>query len=90
MRGAAIRIARIFPVAEIFQMPAMALALCLLCPACGTKGNGSAALLTEITAETGLPTKPGHWPTGLYQIPEISVGGIGLFDTNGDDRPDLY
>ena len=70
-------------------MPTALLVLCLLCSACGTKRNDSAALLTEITAETGLPSRPDHWPAGLYQIPEISVGGIGLFDTNGDDRPDL-
>ena len=76
--------------ARVSSASAMALLLCLACPACGTKGGGSPALLTEITAETGLPSRPGYWPAGLYQIPEISVGGIGLFDTNGDGRPELY
>ena len=90
MRGPSAEIAGSFPQAGAFQMPTALLVLCLLCSACGTKRNDSAALLTEITAETGLPSRPDHWPAGLYQIPEISVGGIGLFDTNGDDRPDLY
>ena len=90
MHRAATSLAGIFPAREATRIPAILLALCLFCPACGTTGGGSAALLTVITVEAGLASRPGHWPPGLYQIPEISVGGIGLFDTNGDDRPELY
>ena len=77
-------------VAGACRIRALPLLLCLLCCACGGGGKQSDALLTEITSETGLPCEPRHWPDGLYQIPEISVGGIGLFDTDGDGKPDLY
>lgn len=78
-------------------MPAFPLVLiyallpCLL--ACGCGGNDappSPVLLSEITAEVGLVEKQRPWPRGTYQIPEISVGGLGLFDSDGDGTPEIY
>ena len=78
-------------------MPAFPLVLiyallpCLL--ACGCGGNDappSPVLLSEITAEAGLVEKQRPWPRGTYQIPEISVGGLGLFDSDGDGTPEIY
>ena len=64
---------------------------CLL--ACGCGGNNaspSPALLSEITAEAGLVENERPWPRGTYQVPEISVGGLGLFDSDGDGTPEIY
>ena len=53
-------------------------------------GTPSSALLREVTSEVGLGEEQQPWPDGLYQIPEISVGGIGLFDSDGDSSPEIY
>ena len=53
-------------------------------------GTPSSALLREVTSEVGLGAEQQPWPGGLYQIPEISVGGIGLFDSDGDSSPEIY
>ena len=53
-------------------------------------GTPSSALLREVTSEVGLGEEQQPWPGGLYQIPEISVGGIGLFDSDGDSSPEIY
>ncbi len=65
---------------------------CLLSAGCSGKdaGSGPPPLLSEITASSGLPAGDKDWPDGHYRIPEISVGGIGLFDFDGDGSPDLY
>ncbi|HBO52626.1 MAG TPA: hypothetical protein DD471_11635, partial [Planctomycetes bacterium] len=75
-----------FPLAPIY-----ALLPCLLACGCGSNdAPPSPVLLSEITAEVGLVEKQRPWPRGTYQIPEISVGGLGLFDSDGDGTPEIY
>jgi hypothetical protein len=46
-------------------------------------------LLTEVTEQLGFqrPTEP--WPDGTYMTPEITPGGIALFDYDNDGRLDI-
>jgi hypothetical protein len=46
-------------------------------------------LLTEVTEQLGFkrPTEP--WPDGTYMTPEITPGGIALFDYDNDNRLDI-
>jgi enediyne biosynthesis protein E4 len=46
-------------------------------------------LLTEVTEQVGFqrPTEP--WPDGTYMTPEITPGGIALFDYDNDNRLDI-
>jgi hypothetical protein len=48
-----------------------------------------APLLTEVTEQLGLkqPTEP--YPDGTFQTPEITPGGIALFDYDNDGRLDI-
>jgi hypothetical protein len=56
-------------------------------PAAAT--GADAPLLTEVTEPLGLkqPTEP--WPDGTFQTPEITPGGIALFDYDNDGRLDI-
>ena len=71
------------------------LAACVVAAAltgCGKgrqEGRGR-PLLVDVTAAVGLDAAPVAWPAGRYQIPEISAGGIALFDYDGDGDPDIY
>lgn len=49
-----------------------------------------AALFTDVTRELGfdLPGKP--WPDGQFMTPEITPGGVAVFDYNNDGRLDIY
>ena len=49
----------------------------------------SAGLFTEITAAVGLNDKPSAWPNGFYAVPELTPGGVAIFDFDNDGRLDI-
>ena len=55
----------------------------------GAADSANAPLLTEVTEQLGLkqPTEP--YPDGTFQTPEITPGGIALFDYDNDGRLDI-
>ena len=48
-----------------------------------------APLFTEITAEAGLGSPPGHPPDGRFFVPEVMGPGVALFDADGDGDLDI-
>jgi len=44
----------------------------------------------EVSHELGIPVSKAHWPDGKYFTPEITPGGVALFDYNNDGRLDIY
>src|SRR5689334_15954069 len=40
----------------------------------------SAGMFTEITGAVGLDDKPQPWTNGFYVVPELTPGGVALFD----------
>ena len=65
---------------------------CFLLAGCSEENNSGkpGPLLSEITDSAGLGSTKTDWPAGLYRIPEISAGGVGIFDIDGDGMPELY
>jgi hypothetical protein len=49
----------------------------------------SAGFFTEITKAVGLEDKPPAWPDGFFVIPELTPGGVALFDFDNDGRLDI-
>src|SRR5438552_9121554 len=49
----------------------------------------SKGFFTEITGAVGLEEKPTSWPDGQYVLPELTSGGVALFDFDGDGRLDI-
>ena len=47
------------------------------------------ALFTEITGAVGFNEKPERYPDGTYMTPEITPGGVALFDYDNDGRLDI-
>jgi enediyne biosynthesis protein E4 len=54
------------------------------------KSGDSGALLVDVTERLGLPGRRSTWPAGRYMTPEITPGGIALFDYDGDGDLDIY
>src|SRR6266850_4351496 len=50
---------------------------------------GLGGLFTEITGAVGLEDKPAVWPNGMYVVPELTPGGVALFDFDNDGRLDI-
>jgi hypothetical protein len=50
----------------------------------------SGSLLVEITDQVGLPVEEATWPDGDYHTPEITPGGLALFDFDLDGDLDIY
>ncbi len=44
----------------------------------------------DATAAIEPPLSVAEWPPGRYRIPEISMGGVALFDHDGDGDLDIY
>lgn len=62
----------------------------LLSQACGPAAPPAVeALFTDVTAELALPSADRAWPDGTYFLPEITQGGVGLFDCDGNGTLDL-
>lgn len=72
------------------RIRALALGALLLLHGCGSgrPAEGEAAF-ADITADLGLPGADRAWPDGTYFLPEITQGGVGLFDCDGDGVLDL-
>jgi hypothetical protein len=49
----------------------------------------NAALLTDVTDQLGFKPPAEPWPDGTYMTPEITPGGIALFDYDQDGRLDI-
>lgn len=47
-------------------------------------------IFEEVTAARGLPTKAADWPDGTYATPEVTPGGVALFDYDNDGRLDIF
>ena len=43
----------------------------------------------EVTTARGLPPPTKDWPDGSYATPEVTPGGVALFDYDGDGRLDI-
>lgn len=71
------------PVAPIAQQPAA--------PTAPPLADGTRPLFAEVTKEWGLGTgdDPARYPDGTYMTPEITPGGVAVFDYDGDGRLDI-
>ncbi len=72
------------------ESPAIAEAAASVAPVdSSSNATVSGALLTDVTEQLGfaLPSQP--WPDGTYMTPEITPGGIALFDYDQDGRLDI-
>src|SRR5204863_6019123 len=47
------------------------------------------AFFEDVTAAKGLPAKPAQWPDGTFATPEVTAGGVALFDYDNDGRLDI-
>jgi hypothetical protein len=54
------------------------------------KASKAGALFVEVTEELGFSSPRSTWPNGTYMTPEITPGGIALFDYDGDSDLDIY
>src|SRR5688500_15103057 len=46
-------------------------------------------LFREVTAELGFVENPGPYPDGTFMAPEITPGGVAVFDFDDDGRLDI-
>jgi len=70
---------------------AAALLLIAVLGAAPPKPAGAAghSLFTEVTPVVGLDPSPGPPPQGLFAMPEMTAGGVALFDYDGDGDLDV-
>ena len=50
----------------------------------------SDTLFVEVTGQLGLPIEDEPWPDGLYLTPEITPGGVTVWDYDNDGDLDIY
>ncbi|HLJ95618.1 MAG TPA: CRTAC1 family protein [Gemmataceae bacterium] len=43
----------------------------------------------DVTQAKGLPAKATNWPDGTFATPEVTAGGVALFDYDNDGRLDI-
>jgi len=68
----------------------LVLSISLPIAGCGADRRASSrAVFVDVTADSGLPGADANWPDGTYFLPEITQGGVGLFDSDGDGTLDL-
>ena len=58
-------------------------------PSAGAPGDTPDSLFREVTAEVGIANAKEPYPDGTYMTPEITPGGVAVFDANGDGRLDI-
>src|SRR5262249_39011419 len=46
-------------------------------------------LFEDVTRAKGLPAKTPNWPDGTFATPEVTAGGVALFDYDNDGRLDI-
>src|SRR5207248_2067132 len=46
-------------------------------------------LFEDVSVAKGLPAKTPHWPDGTFATPEVTAGGVALFDYDNDGRLDI-
>jgi hypothetical protein len=59
-------------------------------PGATTSKPSAGAIFTDITDASGIKNPTGPWPDGQYQTPEITPGGVAVFDYDGDGDLDIY
>jgi hypothetical protein len=58
--------------------------------ACAPDSKDAGGWLVDVTNARGLPPPPRDWPAGVYFMPEIMQGGVGLLDVEQDGDLDLF
>jgi hypothetical protein len=53
------------------------------------RATPQAGFFQDVTLAKGLPAKPAYWPEGTFATPEITAGGVALFDYDNDGRLDI-
>src|SRR5689334_2127362 len=49
----------------------------------------SARFFEDVTVARGLPAKVAPWPDGTFATPEVTAGGVAVFDYDNDGRLDI-
>ncbi len=55
----------------------------------GSLPTDDGALLTDVTEQLGFKRSSEPWPNGTFATPEITPGGLALFDYDNDGRLDI-
>jgi hypothetical protein len=53
------------------------------------RAHDPARLFREVTAEVGFDENPPRYPDGTFMAPEITPGGVAIFDFDNDGRLDI-
>ena len=70
----------------VTAQPGVAATRTAAAPAPPALGGG---YFTEVTAHLGFEASPARYPDGTYMTPEITPGGVALFDYDNDGRLDV-
>src|SRR5438445_1950206 len=53
------------------------------------RGGEPVVFFEDVTQAKGLPAKTPNWPDGTFATPEVTAGGVALFDYDNDGRLDI-